>query len=106
MVDESNCGEYAHSSLLMLSYLTVIFNPLVYGFMNHGLQRQLAKIRFMKFIFSNNQINHASDHRETTPGLSRSRHRSESDEARVLKIPYYHIFSEFQNLNFFKMVKI
>ena len=49
--------------------------------MNHGLQRQLAKLRIYKSLFAKNQVNHESEHRETTQGLSRSRHRSESDEA-------------------------
>lgn len=84
VVDESSCGEYSHSTLLMFSYLTVIFNPLVYGYMNHGLQRKLSKLRFIKCFIPHNQVTHESDQRETA-AASRSRHRSESDE--VVKIP-------------------
>ena len=31
-----DCGELSHSTLMLLNYLQLVFNPLIYGFMNHG----------------------------------------------------------------------
>ena len=32
----ADCGELSHSTLMLLNYLQLVFNPLIYGFMNHG----------------------------------------------------------------------
>lgn len=38
------CGEMTHPPLLLLSNFVVIFNPLVYGFLNHALRKKLLQL--------------------------------------------------------------
>lgn len=38
------CGEMTHPPLLLLANFVVIFNPLVYGFLNHALRKKLLQL--------------------------------------------------------------
>jgi len=76
------CGEMTHPPLLLLANFVVIFNPLVYGFLNHALRKKLLQLWVFRCFVSNQVGTIVESSVVRTP--IRARHKSECDAAKEM----------------------